>query len=244
MNNKYIITAFLLFAFNLNIGAQCIDDTHSPFKNQGWLSCDSSQSPNLERGDSHWIMYDLGHNYIIDSMTIWNHNVWGETESGAKRISIDVSNDKNRWNNVGTFDINKATGSWKYQTDNIIQLNNATGQYFLITVLENWDRNSNCSGIAEVRFGIGISTSNDNILSEENWSVYPNPALDNLTVDIEDKTKIERIQVINALGQIVSSYYNVNANLSNISLANLHEGIYYVHVLNDGKTEVKSFVKM
>ncbi|MDB4439054.1 T9SS type A sorting domain-containing protein [bacterium] len=244
MKIKYISSVLLCFSFIVNIGAQCIDDSHSAFKNQGWLSCDSSQSPNIERGNSHWLMYDLGHEYVIDSLTIWNHNVWGETGSGAKIISIDVSVDKTSWTNFGTHTVNKAPGSWKYKTDNLIQLNHAVGQYFLITVLENWDNTSSCRGIAEVRFGVGISTATEDVLTENNWSVYPNPTVDNLTIDLKDRTDIENISIVNALGQIISSINNPSTGQNTISVTDFQEGVYYIRISNNDQIQDKSFVKV
>ena len=223
---------------------QCLNDTHSTFKNQGWLSCDTSPSPNSARGNSHWLMYDLGHKYVIDSLTIWNHNVWGETGSGAKQISIDVSNDKLNWTNVGTFAINKAPGSWKYQTDNIIQLNQATGQFFLITVLDNWDNNSSCRGIAEVRFGVGMSTSTEDIFKEENWTVYPNPTANNVSVDLKDKTDIQNISIVNALGQIVTSIANPRSGINTINVSEYEDGVYFVRIASRNDIENKAFVKI
>jgi hypothetical protein len=189
-------------------------------------------------------MYDLGHKYVIDSLTIWNHNVWGETGSGAKLISIDVSDDKSTWTNLGTSTISKAPGSWKYQTDNVIQLNHATGQYFLITVLDNWDNSSSCRGIAEVRFGVGMSTATDDVLTEDNWSVYPNPTMDNITIDFKDQTDIDNISIVNTLGQVISSINNPNTGQNNISVADFQEGMYYIRISNYNQIQNKSFVKV
>ncbi len=86
MMMKYILAIIVAITFSIGVSAQCIDDTHSPFQNQGWMSCNTSIGPIPERGDVHWIQYDLGEVYVLDSLYIWNHNVWGETEMGLKLL--------------------------------------------------------------------------------------------------------------------------------------------------------------
>lgn len=241
---KYLSSILFSFSIIININSQCLTDTHSSFKNQGWLSCNTSDSPNSARGNSHWLMYDLGHLYVIDSLTIWNHNVWGETGSGAKQISIDVSNDKTNWSNIGTYSVNKAPGSWKYQTDNVIQLNNTVGQYFLITVLDAWDNNSSCRGIAEVRFGVGMSTSTDDVVEDSKWSIFPNPTMDNLTIDLHERNNIQNIIIINALGQTIKSIANPRVGTNTVSVIDLEDGMYYVRLSSEDGIENKGFVKV
>ena len=89
-----IILAILTSTFSYS---QCFDEGHSPFKEQGWLSCNTSEGPIPERGDQHWVMYDFGEIYAIDSIQYWNHNAWGETGMGAKEILIDYSKDQVEW---------------------------------------------------------------------------------------------------------------------------------------------------
>ena len=243
---KTIYIYFLLFCISstISLNGQCIDEAHSPFKNQGWLSCNTTASPNSLRGDSHWLMYDLGHMYTIDSIQIWNHNVWGETGNGAKWIIIDYSNDQSNWQPAGTFKIEKAPGSWKYQSNEVLDLNHAQGQYFLITVLEAQDENASCVGIAEVKFAVGISSSTEEEINEDTWAVYPNPALDNITVDLKNVSQVNQVIISDGLGRVIKNVENANSDILNLDVSDFNEGMYYISIRNEDRIDVKSFVKV
>ena len=227
-----------------SLHSQCIEESHSPFKNQGWQSCTEATSPIEERGKNHWIMYDLGTEQEILDLRIWNHNVWGETGMGAKSILVDYSTDKNNWNTIGPIDVAEAPGSWKYVAPQAIDFEDVSAQYLVITVLETWDNNSNCAGIGEIKMNLGRLTSTEDKIAEIEIEVYPNPASDYLNIKIPDGFNEEQLTITNNIGQIVTKVKLYSKSNHKIPIVNLKDGIYNLSIRNAEMSITKSFVKM
>lgn len=243
MKNILLLTLFLFSTHYLS--AQCIDDGHSPFQDHGWMSCNTSVGPIPERGDVHWIMYDLGDTYAIDSLYIWNHNVWGETGFGAKTILIDYSTDQNNWTTAGPFEISQALGSWQYTGTEGPTLGNADMRYVHVTVIDNWSDDLSCVGLGEVRFSIGESVSTDDVISEEVlWSISPNPAQESILIQLPDDIEVRNIALYNSLGHNIKSLTLPVGNQLFVMIDDLIEGVYYVSYQSDNDIQTKSFVKV
>jgi len=116
------------------------------------MSCLSSQNPNDQRGESHWIRYNLGTKYPLGYVHIWNQNHPDELENGAKNIVIDISNNGQDWTEVATYEMTMGNASGFYQGEEAANLNGHEARYVLITVLDN--HGGDCHSIAEVRFGL------------------------------------------------------------------------------------------
>jgi hypothetical protein len=82
-------------------------------------------------------------------------------------------------------------------------------------------------------------------LKENNTSmsvrVYPNPSNGDLTVET-DNNSVKTIQVIDLTGRTVLSDNGTDVKVK-FNLGNLANGIYYVKVTSEGKTEVLKVVK-
>ena len=223
---------------------QCLEDSHSSFQNQGWLSCKQSDSAIKENGKQHWIQYDFGSMYTLRDIRIWNHNVWGETGQGVKLIKLDYSQDGSNWIGFGNLEVAKAPGSWKYVAPDPIDLASLTAQYVMLTVLETWEANSSCAGIAELRFGIEATTStDDNPVSIDQFTIVPNPAADVIRLEFMVYAK-RHISIVNPIGQIVKEISDVTHSSIDISVLDLKEGLYYINIQSENKLETNSFVKI
>jgi len=236
-----IVALILLFAGALS--SQCFDDGHSAFKNQGWLSCSTSIGPIPERGDRHWVMYDFGEVYAIDSIQYWNHNAWGETGMGAKEILIDYSKDQNDWTTVGPISLDKAPGSWKYTGTKGPSLLHANMRYVLVTVISTWDESASCAGIAEFKFNIGENVDTEDLAIDGDWSLGPNPASESLNIMMPDYSDVQGVSIYNSVGQLVRSVNLPRANQTIISVSDLLSGIYFVTVYREDGVSTRSFVK-
>jgi hypothetical protein len=66
------------------------------------------------------------------------------------------------------------------------------------------------------------------------WSIYPNPANNNLMINLSkfESQKLS-ITIINALGQDVLTLNNLQAKQQNIDITNLSSGLYQV-IVSDG----------
>ncbi len=244
--NTYIKTIILTFSFllgNIALSAQCFDDGHSTFKNQGWLSCSTSVGPIPERGDQHWVLYDLGEAYPIDTIQYWNHNVWGETGQGAKEILIDYSTDQINWTTVGPITLDKAPGSWKYTGAKGTSLHNANMQYVLITVISTWDDLAACAGIAEFKFNIGEFVDTEEIPIESDWTLGPNPAADRVNVYIPEYGDVKAITIHNSMGQKIMDIPNPVGEQIIVPIPDLMAGIYFISLHSESGMSSRSFVK-
>lgn len=74
-------------------------------------------------------------------------------------------------------------------------------------------------------FNIGVSSTN--IVKEVN--VYPNPAKDKFTVELNDVTLDGKIQLMNSVGQLVYQE-NINSNRTEIKVYDLPRGIYFLRI--------------
>ena len=241
---KILLNIFLVLTIHNQLTGQCIEESHSPFKDQGWQSCKKASSPNPERGENHWIMYDLGETSEIIDLRIWNHNEWGETCMGAKSIMIDYSDDKEQWKSVGPIDVIEAPGSWKYVAPPALDLDNVSAQFVLITILETWDRNSNCAGISEIKMNLGNITSTNDELAELDIKVYPNPAIDHINVQLPDELDEQLLTITNSIGQTLSEIRPNARSDYKIGIANLKDGLYNLNIKSRSANVTKSFVKM
>ncbi len=148
-----VLTFFTIVQLNVNAQENCYQNSHSTMQDDVWLSCTASSNPNTIRGNSHWILYDLGFNYTITSTHFWNYNVGGQLGFGMKDIYVDYSLDGNNWTNAATFQLAQATGTSNYFGEIGPDLGGVNARYVLITAANNWG--GSCTGLSEVRFNLG-----------------------------------------------------------------------------------------
>jgi hypothetical protein len=73
------------------------------------------------------------------------------------------------------------------------------------------------------------------------FSVYPNPVADNkLTLQLEDASTAI-VEIVNIAGQTVRNF-NVEGNKTELDLSGLVEGVYLMHILQNGQSAVKRIV--
>jgi hypothetical protein len=118
-------------------------------QDNNWVSCETSTSPNTDRGDGHWIMYDLGLRYELHGSQIWNYNVPGKTTDGMQVVALDFSDDGNNWQELGVYNWPLANGDAGYGGFSGPDFNGFYARYILITSLDN---NSACKGLGKVAF--------------------------------------------------------------------------------------------
>jgi CubicO group peptidase (beta-lactamase class C family) len=75
----------------------------------------------------------------------------------------------------------------------------------------------------------------------ESLQVFPNPVGNLLTISAEN-VEIQAIFMFNINGQLVKQMNNVNANLQNISVAELPQGVYMLQVRTDKGVENRRIV--
>lgn len=228
------------------IYAQCYQDRHSTIADDAWISCEMSVNPNVVRGESYWIMYDLGEVNNLGQSHFWNINANDRTNEGISLAVVDYSFDGINWTEWGSFSLNQADGSTIYEGEQGPDFNALHTRYLLITILEN--HGGDCVGISEVKIETSelVSSTEDlTILGVTELTASPNPADDQSTLMISSTKKIDAIMtVLDITGKIVTKE-EINIRNGNneypIATSGLSSGQYIVNVESQNNS---AFVKL
>lgn len=196
---------FSIYLFTgISIYGQYYPDRHNNSYTAGWISCEEAESPNPDRGDSHWIMYDFGETYGLGKTHIWNTNVYGYTNVGIKDMIIDYSDDGVHWQPFGEVEIGQATASSFYTGEEGPDLDGIAARYLLITAKTNYG--GECVGFSEIKFnttGIISDTEDTDILPVE-LSAFPMPMQDFTNIQIKGiHPGPYSYQITNLSGQVI-----------------------------------------
>ena len=105
------------------------------------------------------------------------------------------------------------------------------GSYSVVITIGICSDTSDCVNITTV--GIDEVNANSEI------SIYPNPAIDKLTIETGDLI-INTISILNSTGRIVK---DITVNSNTIDVSNLVTGIYFIQIHTDYGLVIKRFVK-
>lgn len=85
----------------------------------------------------------------------------------------------------------------------------------------------------------------ENFKTTAGFSVYPNPASSNLTLDLSTLNAIpESIKISDLQGKIVSETKNITSEIQNIALSNLANGMYFINITTkEGMSFIQKFIK-
>lgn len=89
-----------------------------------------------------------------------------------------------------------------------------------------------------------VILANEKPNSAANFNVYPNPAINEIT--IKSKIGIAKFQVklIDIYGKTISENSEANSNLTKLNLQNLAQGLYFLQITQSAKTEtIKLLIK-
>ncbi len=102
-----------------------------------------------------WITFDLGDEYNLASVSIWNFNRNGFTNLGIETMDILVSSDNSTWENLGEFTLTEASGVSTYagETHSLSAANkNIRYVKFDVSTIFNDSPGGPQVGLSEVRF--------------------------------------------------------------------------------------------
>jgi len=148
MKKWLIISIVILFGFKTGV-SQCLPDRHSSTWYDGWISCSIEKNPNLPRGETHFIMYDLGASYYLYDLHVWNMNAPDILDYGLKDVYIDLSLDGASFTELGQFTFQQATGENDFEGILEVDFEGNIARYILITPIDNYG--GTCYGLSEVR---------------------------------------------------------------------------------------------
>ena len=74
----------------------------------------------------------------------------------------------------------------------------------------------------------------------KNPNIYPNPG--NGKIQIENPGTIDKLYVTDPMGRIQIEISS-GKRISTLDLSDLKHGIYFIHILSEGETSIKRFIK-
>ena len=245
---KTILYLFLSLIITGKAMSQCFPDRHNTTWFDGWISCEMAENPNPARGLSHWIMYDLKHQYELGQMHIWNSNDPNNLDRGIREMIVDYSTDGTSWEELGTYTIEMAPGISIYEGVDGPDFGGIEARYLLLTAKSNWG-NHDCTGFSEIRIQVhGVNGINDQHLANEfNATVYPNPFKTSFKVEITTKSKeFINYRLIDVYGRELKAGKVENPRYTNyitIRGADLSAGVYYLKISQGETTKHFGVVK-
>ena len=117
-----------------------------------WISCTPTANPFVaQRSGYHWIHYDLGDEYELGAMHIWNYNVSGQTNNGFQNVAVDYSLNGVDWFHLSNYTWSLASGQSTYTGFSGPNFNGMPVRFVMITSLDN---PSTCRGLSKVTFAV------------------------------------------------------------------------------------------
>ncbi len=232
-----LITALILTA---SMSAQCYEDRHNTTWYDAWVSCETTVGPIASYGESHWIQYDLGHQYYLGEMQVWNINDPIFLTRGAQEIFVDISEDGENWTNQGTYVLNQGSGMSIYEGEVILDFQSAQARYVLITISSTYG--ANCGGISELKIDVnGINTDiaefeTPNACFEV--AVFPNPHTDLFNAKFSSTCPEDmEVKLFDAMGRLLEARslgIVIEEQVLQFGGADFPAGVYYLSVEQAG----------
>lgn len=89
-------------------------------------------------------------------------------------------------------------------------------------------------------FTVGI---NDAAQDENELSIYPNPASENITINITSTSKNVSVKIYDATGRMVKNMENVKSGENTINVSELENGLYLLNLQDGNNSVTKRFIK-
>ncbi len=231
-----LIISLLFFSNNVLLNAQCYPDRHGNNWYDGWVSCEIADSPNPNRWDSHWILYNFGEPYALTTSKLWNTNDPDRLDWGMREVIIDYSMNGVDWQEWGTFEIPQASGESTYQGAAGPDFEGVMAQYLLITGLNN--HGGDCYGLGEIKINLDGSVKTEDFIKQQNWclsvDIFPNPFTDQANLSFKNNCNQDvSYHLTDAFGRVVSKAKFIDAHANSDELIDgsaLSAGIYFLVV--------------
>jgi hypothetical protein len=249
MKNLFILL-LISVSFHMTLEAQCFPDRHNTSWYDGWVSCEASDNPNPERGQSHWLMYDFGYVYKMGQMHVWNTNDVEYLDWGLRTVVIDYSLDGLVWTELGTFDFDQATGKSTYEGFEGPDFDGIEAQYVLITAIDNFG--GSCYGLSEIKIRVDgtslVSTQEPEVMPGcLTVHMYPNPFVTRTQLKITTRCEDDVYYGIrDALGKVVIPEQKLSGNTVNLEFSdrNMAAGVYFLSVRQGTMVKQQRLVKI
>jgi hypothetical protein len=210
--------------------------THEP-SNPGnsWISQDVSGM----------IDFDLGGLYLVDGFSFWNQNAGGpgtDGTTGIKDVMVYASTDGTTYTLIPGGPTTFAQITTGPSTPEMFDFTALEASFIRIEVLNN--HGDMFTGFAEIAFsGTELLAINETNFSDT-FSLYPNPANEQIIISTGSTTKIEGIKIYNMNSILVQNVEIANtSNTIEINISELSSGIYLVHINGGQANVIKRVIK-
>ena len=195
--------------------------------------------------------YLLGQTYSITVST---------SSSGADAFGFELTAEKSDNSNVGVFDVSGATGSPNtiLSGSSVTHSTESFSQWIF-----NWTAPSTSQDqitfYAAVLAGSGSGTNNDEtVLTSETvadatlglsnkdmiaFKIYPNPANQFVTIQLPEGLSSSSVKLFDNAGRNIKSA-KINRFNNKLDLSDVSQGVYFVTLNSNGKTGVKTLIKI
>jgi hypothetical protein len=153
--------------------------------------------------------------------------------SGGGRLSMDLNAGATI---LGYLDV-PSTGGWQNWTTISHDVSVNAGTYNVGIFAQTGGWNLNWFRITKTAAAARVANTKT-IVTDENILVYPNPVHDQLTIKTGFDLKDAKIKITNVAGRIVLT---PKVNENKVDVSHLPAGIYWLTIINKGKTNTISF---
>ncbi len=151
-------------------------------------------------------------------------------EINAKQFVVEASTDRKNFSTVGSVTAKNTKGLNSYSFETAAA---ATTTYYRLKMV---DKNGAFSYSAIVVLNTAVSS--------KKLTVFPNPAVNNITLSHAQALAGASIKIVNAAGKTVSvSNLQTGASQTTVDVSKLKKGSYIVTIENNGEKAVSQFVK-
>jgi hypothetical protein len=237
---QFILFLLLLVVLCSSLSGQAYPDRHSTNVFDGWLSCETSEAPNPQRGIAHWIMYDLSDTYALHEATLWNINHPEYLNAGLREMFIDYSIDGVSWVELGRYTLSRGPASSFYQGEKGLDFEGVVARYVLITARNNYGHN--CYGLSEIKINAIPATTSEvvEISSNIQLKAYPNPFTDWLMVEFSELPEGQvSYRLSDNQGRLIQSM-PISTSSFRINGRDLAQGMYFLQILHNGDSKTIS----
>jgi hypothetical protein len=96
-----------------------------------------------------WIEWDLGADYLLSGMHVWNYNETNNSDRGSKTVTVSISTDGVGYTSLGVLTLTQAPGLNGYAGEDYLFSSTELAQYIRFDITETWG--DTYTGIAEFR---------------------------------------------------------------------------------------------
>lgn len=180
--------------------------------------------------DTNWRAIASGFKTTLGIRTDGSLWAWGIFEYPNTMSPSPIMQNINDWQFISADDNHvlalRSDGSlWGWGDNSTGQLGNGTN------ISVNTPTNTNC-----ITLGVNELTTNSSF-----YSVYPNPATDEINIDIRINQQIQKVVIVNALGAQVLEQREMTPK---INIQNLTPGIYLINLYSAQAVYSSKFIKI